>query len=361
MPGSSIGDVFRVTTFGESHGLALGCIIDGCPPGMALNERDLQGDLDRRKPGTSKYATQRQESDQVKILSGVFEGLTTGTPIGLLIENQDQKSKDYTNIKDVYRPAHADYTYAQKYGVRDYRGGGRSSARETAMRVAAGAVAKKYLAVEHGILVRGYMAQMGDLSPQIIDWDQIEQNPFFCPDPALVPRLEQMIDALRREGDSIGARINIVASGLMPGLGEPVFDRLDADIAHAMMSINAVKGVEIGAGFASITQKGSMHRDEMSPNGFTSNNAGGILGGISSGQDITVSIALKPTSSITKPGQSVDSAGNPAAVVTKGRHDPCVGVRATPIAEAMLAIVLMDHLLRHRAQNANVVPVGPRF
>ena len=361
MPGSSIGDVFRVTTFGESHGLALGCIIDGCPPGMALDELDLQGDLDRRKPGSSKYSTQRRESDQVKILSGVFEGLTTGTPIGLLIENQDQKSKDYTNIKDVYRPAHADYTYAQKYGIRDYRGGGRSSARETAMRVAAGAVAKKYLAVEHGILIRGYMAQMGGLSPQVIDWDQIEQNPFFCPDAALVPRLEQMIDALRREGDSIGARINIVASGLMPGLGEPVFDRLDADIAHAMMSINAVKGVEIGAGFASITQKGSMHRDEMSPNGFTSNNAGGILGGISSGQDITVSIALKPTSSITKPGQSVDSAGNSAEVVTKGRHDPCVGVRATPIAEAMLAIVLMDHLLRHRAQNANVVPAGPRF
>jgi len=361
MPGNTIGDVFRVTTFGESHGLALGCIIDGCPPGMTLSESDLQEDLDRRKPGTSKYATQRKEADQVKILSGVFEGVTTGTPIGLLIENQDQKSKDYSSIKDLYRPAHADYTYAQKYGIRDYRGGGRSSARETAMRVAAGAVAKKYLALEHGILVRGYMAQMGDLSPQTIDWDQVEQNPFFCPDPALVPRLEQMIDTLRREGDSIGARINLVASGMMPGLGEPVFDRLDADIAHAMMSINAVKGVEIGAGFASISQKGSEHRDEMSPNGFTSNNAGGILGGISSGQDITVSIALKPTSSITKPGQSVDSAGQAVEVVTKGRHDPCVGVRATPIAEAMLAIVLMDHLLRHRAQNANVVTVGPRF
>jgi chorismate synthase len=361
MPGSSIGDAFRVTTFGESHGPALGCIVDGCPPGMPLAELDLQVDLDRRRPGTSKYATQRQEADQVKILSGVFEGLTTGTPIGLLIENQDQKSKDYSDIKDIFRPAHADYTYAQKYGIRDYRGGGRSSARETAMRVAAGAIAKKYLAAECGISVRGYMAQMGDLRPQVIDWDQVEQNPFFCPDPALVPQLEQLIDALRRQGDSIGARITVVASGMPTGLGEPVFDRLDADIAHAMMSINAVKGVEIGAGFACVSQKGSAHRDEMSPNGFTSNNAGGILGGISSGQDLVVSIALKPTSSITTPGQTVNSAGEPAEVITKGRHDPCVGVRATPIAEAMLAIVLMDHLLRHRGQNARVVPVGPRF
>ena len=361
MPGSSIGDAFRVTTFGESHGPALGCIVDGCPPGMPLAELDLQVDLDRRRPGTSKYATQRQEADQVKILSGVFEGLTTGTPIGLLIENQDQKSKDYSDIKDIFRPAHADYTYAQKYGIRDYRGGGRSSARETAMRVAAGAIAKKYLAAECGISVRGYMAQMGDLRPQVIDWDQVEQNPFFCPDPALVPQLEQLIDALRRQGDSIGARITVVASSMPTGLGEPVFDRLDADIAHAMMSINAVKGVEIGAGFACVSQKGSAHRDEMSPNGFTSNNAGGILGGISSGQDLVVSIALKPTSSITTPGQTVNSAGEPAEVITKGRHDPCVGVRATPIAEAMLAIVLMDHLLRHRGQNARVVPVGPRF
>ena len=361
MPGSSIGDAFRVTTFGESHGPALGCIVDGCPPGMPLAELDLQVDLDRRRPGTSKYATQRQEADQVKILSGVFEGLTTGTPIGLLIENQDQKSKDYSDIKDIFRPAHADYTYAQKYGIRDYRGGGRSSARETAMRVAAGAIAKKYLAAECGISVRGYMAQMGDLRPQVIEWEQVEQNPFFCPDPALVPQLEQLIDALRRQGDSIGARITVVASGMPTGLGEPVFDRLDADIAHAMMSINAVKGVEIGAGFACVSQKGSAHRDEMSPNGFTSNNAGGILGGISSGQDLVVSIALKPTSSITTPGQTVNSAGEPAEVITKGRHDPCVGVRATPIAEAMLAIVLMDHLLRHRGQNARVVPVGPRF
>jgi len=361
MPGSSIGDMFRVTTFGESHGPALGCIVDGCPPGLPLTEADMQVDLDRRKPGTSKYATQRKEPDQVKILSGVFEGITTGTPIGLLIENQDQKSKDYSDIKDIYRPAHADYTYAQKYGIRDYRGGGRSSARETAMRVAAGAIAKKYLQVSHGVSVRGYMAQMGDLVPSVVDWDEVYNNPFFCPDPALVPQLEQMIDALRREGDSIGARINLVASGMMTGLGEPVFDRLDADIAHAMMSINAVKGVEIGAGFASVSQKGSSHRDEMSPNGFTSNNAGGILGGISSGQDILVSIALKPTSSITTPGKTVDSQGLSAEVVTKGRHDPCVGVRATPIAEAMLAIVLMDHLLRHRGQNANVVPAGPQF
>lgn len=361
MPGSSIGNMFKVTTFGESHGPALGCIVDGCPPGLPLTEADMQADLDRRKPGTSKYATQRKEPDQVKILSGVFEGVTTGTSIGLLIENQDQKSKDYSDIKDVYRPAHADYTYAQKYGIRDYRGGGRSSARETAMRVAAGAIAKKYLQVSHGIAVRGYMAQMGDLVPSVVDWNEVYNNPFFCPDPALVPQLEQMIDALRREGESIGARINLVASGMITGLGEPVFDRLDADIAHAMMSINAVKGVEIGAGFASVEQRGSAHRDEMSPNGFTSNNAGGILGGISSGQDILVSIALKPTSSITTPGKTVDSQGLSAEVVTKGRHDPCVGVRATPIAEAMLAIVLLDHLLRHRGQNAGVVPAGPSF
>lgn len=361
MPGSSIGDIFRVTTFGESHGPALGCIVDGCPPGMMLSEADLQVDLDRRKPGTSKYATQRKEGDQVRILSGVFEGQTTGTSIGLLIENEDQKSKDYSAIKDVFRPAHADYTYAQKYGIRDYRGGGRSSARETAMRVAAGAIAKKYLLEQYGIEVRGYMAQMGDLTIKTLDWEQINQNPFFCPDVELVPALEAMIDGLRREGDSIGARITVVASNMITGLGEPVFDRLDADIAHAMMSINAVKGVDIGAGFASIRQKGSEHRDEMSPNGFTSNNAGGILGGISSGQDIVVNIALKPTSSITQPGQTLNSQGQPTEVVTKGRHDPCVGVRATPIAEAMLAIVLMDHALRHRGQNAGVVPVGPTF
>lgn len=361
MPGSSIGDIFRVTTFGESHGPALGCVVDGCPPGLALSEADLQTDLDRRKPGTSKYATQRKEGDQVRILSGVFDGQTTGTSIGLLIENEDQKSKDYSAIKDVFRPAHADYTYARKYGIRDYRGGGRSSARETAMRVAAGAIAKKYLLEQYGIEVRGYMAQMGDLTINQVDWSQVNQNPFFCPDAALVPALEAKIDSLRREGDSIGARITVVASHMVTGLGEPVFDRLDADIAHAMMSINAVKGVEIGAGFASVSQQGSQHRDEMSPDGFTSNNAGGILGGISSGQDIVVNIALKPTSSITQPGQTLSSDGQPTQVVTKGRHDPCVGVRATPIAEAMLAIVLMDHALRHRGQNAGVVPVGPAF
>lgn len=358
MPGSSIGEQFKVTTFGESHGPALGCIVDGCPPGIELTEADIQVDLDRRKPGTSKYATQRKEGDQIKILSGVFEGRTTGTSIGLLIENENQKSKDYSDIKDLFRPAHADYTYLKKYGHRDYRGGGRASARETAMRVAAGAIAKKYLAAQ-GINIQGYLSAMGDIRVEQVDLAVIEQNPFFCPDAAKVPLLEARIDELRKAGDSIGAEITVVATGMQPGLGEPVFDKLDAEIAHGMMSINAVKGVEIGAGFAVVEQKGSEHRDEMSLNGFASNNAGGILGGISTGQDILVKIALKPTSSITQPGQTVSVAGESAEIITKGRHDPCVGVRATPIAEAMLAITLMDHLLRHRGQNYDVPDVGP--
>jgi len=356
MPGNSFGEAFRVTTFGESHGVALGCIVDGCPPGLELEATDMQFDLDRRKPGTSKFATQRKEGDQVKILSGVFEGVTTGTSIGLLIENENQKSKDYSEIKDLYRPAHADYTYNQKYGVRDYRGGGRASARETAMRVAAGAIAKKYLKQRHGIEVRGYLSQMGDIKIDLVDWDVVNQNPFFCPDVTKIPALEEMIDSLRREGNSIGAKVTVVASGLMPGLGEPVFDKLDADLAHGLMGINAVKGVEIGDGFAVVTQKGTEHRDEMSPNGFSSNSAGGVLGGISSGQDIVAHLALKPTSSITQPGKTIDVSGASRDIVTKGRHDPCVGVRATPIAEAMVALTLMDHLLRHRGQNADVSP-----
>jgi len=359
MSGNSIGRLFTLTSFGESHGPAIGGIVDGCPPGLALGEEDLQPDLDRRRPGSSRYTTQRREEDRVRILSGVFEGVTTGAPIGLLIENTDQRSKDYGTIKDTFRPNHADYTYAQKYGIRDYRGGGRSSARETAVRVAAGAIAKKYLRERLGVTVRGYLAQLGPLRAAAHDWEAVEQNPFFCPDPALVPRLEDYMQALIKSGDSIGARINVVASGLPPGLGEPVFDRLDADIAHAMMGINAVKGVEIGAGFASVEQKGTEHRDEITPQGFLSNHAGGILGGISSGQDIVVSIALKPTSSMRLPGRSIDRFGQPVEVVTHGRHDPCVGIRATPIAEAMLALVLMDHWLRHRAQNADVRPATP--
>jgi chorismate synthase len=354
MSGNTIGKLFTVTSFGESHGLALGCIVDGCPPGLELDSTDLQGDLDRRKPGTSRFTTQRKEPDDVKILSGVFEGKTTGTPIGMLIENADQRSKDYSNIKDSFRPAHADYTYAQKYGARDYRGGGRSSARETAMRVAAGGIAKKYLRVHYGIKVRGYLSQLGPIKAEKLDWDVVETNPFFCPDSDKVPEMEAYMSALNKSGDSIGARINVVASGVMPGLGEPIFDRLDADVAAAMMSINAVKGVEIGAGFACVAQLGSEHRDLISPDGFHSNNAGGVLGGISSGQDITVSIALKPTSSIRLPGASINRQGEAIELVTHGRHDPCVGIRATPIAEAMLAIILMDHLLRHRAQNAGV-------
>jgi chorismate synthase len=359
MSGNTFGKLFTVTTFGESHGPALGCIVDGCPPGMVLCEADLQADLDRRKPGTSRYTTQRKEDDAVRILSGVFEGKTTGTPIGLLIENTDQRSKDYGNIKDTFRPAHADYTYSQKYGFRDYRGGGRSSARETAMRVAAGAIAKKYLSEKYGVTVRGYLSQLGPLVVNFKQWAAVEQNAFFSPDPDKVPELEAYMQQLIKDGDSVGAKITVIAEGLPPGWGEPVFDRLDADIAHGMMSINAVKGVDIGAGFASVAQRGSEHRDEITPQGFLSNNAGGILGGISSGQDIVVNIALKPTSSLHLPGRSVDMQGNPVEVVTKGRHDPCVGIRATPIAEAMLALVLMDHALRHRAQNADVVMPSP--
>lgn len=358
MAGNTFGTLFTVTTFGESHGPALGCIVDGCPPGLELSSADMQTDLDRRKPGTSRFTTQRREDDEVRILSGVFEGYTTGTPIGLLIENQDQRSKDYSNIKDTFRPAHADYTYNQKYGFRDYRGGGRSSARETAMRVAAGAIAKKYLA-GRGIEVRGYLAQLGPIKAQRLDWDVVETNPFFCPDPDQIEPLEAYMAALNKRGDSIGARINVVATGVAPGLGEPVFDRLDADIAAAMMGINAVKGVEIGAGFDCVEQQGSEHRDLLTPEGFVGNSAGGILGGISSGQDITVSLALKPTSSIRQPGASIDTAGQPIEVVTHGRHDPCVGIRATPIAEAMLALVLMDHLLRHRGQNGEVKSPTP--
>ncbi len=354
MSGNTFGKIFTVTSFGESHGPALGCIVDGCPPGMSLSEADLQDDLERRKPGKTRHTTQRREDDVVRIMSGVFEGKTTGTPIGLIIENTDQRSKDYTNIMNQFRPGHADYTYLQKYGIRDYRGGGRSSARETAMRVAAGAIAKKYLHEHYGIEIKGYMAQLGPIKAEAFDWEQVEQNPFFFPDAGKVDELESYMDALRKEGNSVGARINVVATGMMPGLGEPIFDRLDADIAHAMMCINAVKGVEVGAGFESVTQKGTEHRDEMTADGFLSNNAGGVLGGISSGQDILVSIALKPTSSIRLPGKSIDLNGNAVEVVTTGRHDPCVGIRATPIAEAMLAIVLMDHVLRHRAQNMDV-------
>jgi len=362
MAGNTIGKLFCVTTFGESHGPALGCIVDGCPPGLALTEADLQHDLDRRKPGTSRFTTQRREDDQVKILSGVFEGLTTGTPISLLIENIDQKSKDYSHIKDLFRPAHADYTYHHKYGIRDYRGGGRSSARETAMRVAAGAIAKKYLAEQCGIQVRGYLSQLGPIKVETVDWNEVGNNPFFCPDPTKVPEMEQYMAALNKEGNSIGARITIIATGMPVGLGEPVFDRLDAELAHGLMSINAVKGVEIGAGFASVEQKGTEHRDELTPQGFLSNNAGGILGGISSGQDLVCHIALKPTSSIRIPGQTIDINGEKAEISTTGRHDPCVGIRATPIAEAMVAITLMDHFLRHRAQNSGVqvkTPVIP--
>lgn len=359
MSGNSIGKLFTVTSFGESHGPALGCVVDGCPPGLALSEQDMQRDLDRRKPGQSRHTTQRRETDEVEILSGVFEGYTTGAPIGLLIRNLDQRSRDYAKIKDRFRPGHADYTYQQKYGRRDYRGGGRSSARETAMRVAAGAIARKYLAQSAGIRIRGYLAQLGHIRLELRDWESVEQNPFFCPDPACVPELEAYMDALRKEGNSVGARVNVVASGVPPGLGEPVFDRLDADIAHAMVSINAVKGVELGAGFACVEQKGSEHRDEITPEGFLGNRAGGVLGGISSGQDIIASIALKPTSSIRLPGRTVNVRGEPVQVVTTGRHDPCVGIRATPIAEAMLAIVLMDHLMRHRAQNLDVQSETP--
>ncbi|GEA61795.1 chorismate synthase [Vibrio comitans] len=361
MAGNSIGQHFRVTTFGESHGIALGCIIDGCPPGLALEEADLQKDLDRRRPGTSRYTTARREPDEVKILSGVFEGQTTGTSIGLLIENTDQRSKDYSEIKDKFRPGHADYTYHQKYGVRDYRGGGRSSARETAMRVAAGAVAKKYLAQEFGVEIKAYLTQMGDVKIENIDFDEIENNPFFSPDAAAVEKFDQLIRDLKKEGDSVGAKLQVVAKGVPVGLGEPIFDRLDADVAHALMSINAVKGVEIGDGFEVAAQKGSEHRDELTPDGFASNHAGGILGGISTGQDIVANIALKPTSSITVPGNTINRQGEATQLITKGRHDPCVGIRAVPIAEAMLAIVVLDHLLRHRGQNFGVTTETPKI
>ncbi|MET0068823.1 MAG: chorismate synthase [Candidatus Thiodiazotropha sp.] len=354
MSGNTIGKLFTVTSFGESHGPAIGCIVDGCPPGLALSASDLQPDLDRRKPGTSRHTTQRREADEVEILSGVFEGKTTGTPIGMIIRNTDQRSKDYSEIMDRFRPGHADYTYNQKYGIRDYRGGGRSSARETAMRVAAGGIAKKYLRERYGIEIRGYLAQLGPIKVERLDWDQVAQNPFFSPDADKVAEMEAYMDALRKEGNSIGARINVVASGMPAGLGEPIFDRLDADLAHALMSINAVKGVELGAGFRCVEQKGTEHRDEMTPEGFLSNHAGGVLGGISSGQDLLASIALKPTSSLRLPGRTVNRQGESVEVVTTGRHDPCVGIRATPIAEAMMAIVVMDHLLRHRGQNMDV-------
>jgi chorismate synthase len=359
MSGNSIGKLFTVTTAGESHGVAYVAIIDGCPPGMALSEADIQPDLDRRKPGKSRHTTQRRESDEVKILSGVFEGKTTGTPIGLLIQNTDQRPQDYSKILDRFRPGHADYTYMQKYGLRDYRGGGRSSARETAMRVAAGAIARKYLRERYGVVIRGYLAQLGPIKLELKDWNEVENNPFFCPDASKVAELEAYMDALRKEGNSIGARVNVVASHVPVGLGEPVFGRIDADIAYAMMGINAVKGVEIGAGFRCVEQKGTEHRDEITPQGFLSNHAGGTLGGISSGQDIVVSIALKPTSSIRLPGRTVNVQGEAVEVATTGRHDPCVGIRATPIAEAMLAIVLMDHALRHRAQNLDVKSPTP--
>ncbi|MFW2372021.1 MAG: chorismate synthase [Gammaproteobacteria bacterium] len=359
MSGNTIGKLFTVTTSGESHGPALLGIVDGCPPGLELSETDLQQDLDRRRPGTSRHTTQRREPDQVRILSGIFEGKTTGTPIGLMIENVDQRSKDYGNIMDTFRPGHADYTYTQKYGFRDYRGGGRSSARETAMRVAAGGIAKKYLKSAHGIEIRGYLSQLGPIAIEQFDWEQVHQNPFFCPDADKVQAMEDYMDALRKDGNSVGARISVVAEGVPPGLGEPIFDRMDAEIAYAMMSINAAKGVEIGGGFGCVEAKGTEFRDEITPDGFLSNHAGGILGGISSGQNIVVHTAFKATSSIRLPGRSVDKDGKPIEVVTHGRHDPCVGIRATPIVEAMLAIVLMDHMLRFKAQCGDVQSSTP--
>jgi chorismate synthase len=361
MSGNTFGKIFTVTSFGESHGPAIGCVIDGCPPGLALSEADIQPDLDRRKPGTSKYVTQRKEEDKVRILSGVFEGRTTGTPIALLIENTDQRSYDYAKIQQVFRPNHADYAYIQKYGIRDHRGGGRSSARETAVRVAAGAVAKKWLKQRHGVEVRGYVSQIGPIKLQLKSWDAVNANAFFSPDVDRIPELEALIDSLRREGDSIGARIEVVASNVPPGFGEPVFDRLDADLAHALMGINAVKGVEIGDGMRVVEMRGTAHRDEMRPEGFLGNHSGGVAGGISTGQDIVCAIAIKPTSSIATPGQSIDQDGNAVDMRTTGRHDPCVGIRATPIAEAMVALVLIDHALRQRAQCGDVVPATPRI
>ncbi|HXU50868.1 MAG TPA: chorismate synthase [Casimicrobiaceae bacterium] len=361
MSGNTLGTLFRVTSFGESHGPAIGCVVDGCPPGMALDAADIQHELDRRKPGTSRHVTQRRESDTVEILSGVFEGVTTGTPIALLIRNEDSRSKDYANIAGTFRPGHADYTYWQKYGVRDYRGGGRQSARETAVRVAAGAVARKWLRERHGVAIRGHLTQLGPNVVPFEDWAHVDANPFFVGNASIVPALETYMDRLRKSGDSAGARIEVVASGVPVGWGEPVYGKLDADIAAAMMSINAVKGVEIGAGFAAVTQPGTVHSDEMTPQGFASNHAGGILGGISTGQDIVVAFAVKPTSSIRLDRHSVDKSGAPVIVNTHGRHDPCVGIRATPIGEAMLALVLMDHALRHRAQNADVTTRTPRI
>ena len=354
MAGNTIGKIYSVTTFGESHGIALGAIVDGCPPGIELDEEDLQLDLDRRKPGTSRYTTARREDDLVKILSGVFEGKTTGTPIGLMIQNQDQRSKDYGEISQMFRPGHADYTYWQKYGIRDYRGGGRSSARETAMRVAAGSIAKKYLKQTHGIEIKACVSQIGDIKAQDYNWDEVENNPFFFPDTSKLEALDELIRGILRQKDSIGAAVKVVATGVPVGLGEPVFDRLDAELAHSLMSINAVKGVEIGDGFECVNQRGSEHRGEMTPDGFLSNSAGGVLGGISSGQDIVANIALKATSSIGISGKTINVKGEPADIITRGRHDPCVGIRAVPIAEAMMAITLMDHVLRHRAQNPDV-------
>ncbi|MFZ9669882.1 MAG: chorismate synthase [Burkholderiaceae bacterium] len=361
MSGNTFGHLFCVTSFGESHGPAIGCVVDGCPPGLVLSEADIQPELDRRRPGTSRHVTQRQEPDTVEILSGVFEGKTTGAPIALLIRNQDQRSKDYGNIKDTFRPGHADYAYLHKYGIRDYRGGGRSSARETAVRVAAAAIAKKWLAEKFQIQIRGHMTQLGTIPIAFEGWEHVPNNPFFAANVSQIEALESYMDDLRKAGDSCGARIDVQATGVPVGWGEPVFDRLDADIAHAMMGINAVKGVEVGAGFASVAQRGTEHGDELTPAGFLTNNAGGVLGGISTGQPVTVSIAIKPTSSIRTPRQSIDLQGNPITVETHGRHDPCVGIRATPIAEAMLALVLMDHALRHRAQNADVVVSTPRI
>lgn len=359
MSGNTFGTLFSITSFGESHGPAIGCVVDGCPPGMALNEADIQRDLDRRRPGQSRYVTQRKEPDAVRILSGVFEGQTTGTPIALLIENQDQRSRDYGKIKDVFRPNHADYAYIQKYGLRDYRGGGRASARETAVRVAAGAVARKYLRERYGVRIRGYLAQLGPIKLACKDWSVVDTNPFFCAEPERLKELEDYMVQLRADGDSVGARVNVEAEGLPPGWGEPVYGRLDADLAAALMSINAVKGVEIGDGFDVVAQRGSEHRDAMTPKGFLSNHSGGVQGGISTGQAVRASIALKPTSSIVIPGKTVDIHGNATEMRTTGRHDPCVGVRATPIAEAMLALVLMDHALRHRAQNMDVTTDTP--
>jgi len=350
MSGNTLGTLFCVTNFGESHGPAIGCVVDGCPPGLALDAPDIQAELDRRRPGTSRHVTQRQEADQVEILSGVYQGVTTGTPIALLIRNTDARSKDYSNIADTFRPGHADFTYTRKYGLRDPRGGGRSSARLTAPTVAAGAIAKKWLAEQHGVRVRGYMSQLGPIAIPFVSWDDVPANPFYAPNAAIVPELEAYMDQLRRDGDSVGARIEVVAENLPAGWGEPLYDRLDADIAHVMMGLNAVKGVSIGAGFGCIAQRGSEHGDEITPEGFVGNNAGGVLGGISTGQPVTVSLAIKPTSSIRVERRSINRAGEPVTVQTLGRHDPCVGIRATPIAEAMLALVLIDHALRHRGQ-----------